>query len=184
MRYVVSDLHLTHANIIEYCDRPYSDVEEMNRQLVDNWNRTVSPDDTVVFLGDLTMGADHDEAVEWAERLNGSVVFVEGNHDELDAERAPFPVVESCVISHGKYRFGCAHRPEDTPEDGEWGLYGHHHNNFPRDYPFIDGRNNRVNVSVELIGYAPLSLDALCGLLDAHDWLGELGDAAVHGVPE
>jgi len=33
MTFVVSDLHLNHDNIIEYCDRPFESVEEMNERL-------------------------------------------------------------------------------------------------------------------------------------------------------
>lgn len=36
MDYLISDLHLDHDNIIDYCDRPVTSVEEMNEQLVDN----------------------------------------------------------------------------------------------------------------------------------------------------
>ena len=30
MQYLIADFHLDHANIIDYCDRPYDSVEEMN----------------------------------------------------------------------------------------------------------------------------------------------------------
>ena len=37
--FLISDLHLGHANIIRYCSRPFlvSDVAEMDRVLIDNW---------------------------------------------------------------------------------------------------------------------------------------------------
>lgn len=35
MDYLISDLSLDHTNIIEYCDRPFSSVEEMNDTLVE-----------------------------------------------------------------------------------------------------------------------------------------------------
>ena len=39
--YFTSDIHANHANIIKYCNRPFKDVEEMNRVLFDNINKTI-----------------------------------------------------------------------------------------------------------------------------------------------
>ena len=165
-RYVISDLHLDHGNIIKYCDRPFDDVADMNHTLVENWNAVVDPEDTVFYLGDLAMWGP-DAAEEWAAKLNGNLVFVRGNHDDLNEADLPVPVCDACVVTHGKYRFGCVHWPEETADPGgDWLLYGHHHNNDVGEYPFIDPERNRVNLSVELIGYEPLSLDHLCELLD------------------
>ena len=36
-RYWTSDLHLGHANIIQYTGRPFADVDEMNRALIEGW---------------------------------------------------------------------------------------------------------------------------------------------------
>jgi len=63
-QYLISDLHLDHENIIEYCSRPFEDVEEMNEVLVKNWNVTVDPDDEVIFGGDLTIAL---ETPRWGE---------------------------------------------------------------------------------------------------------------------
>jgi len=46
-RWFTADLHLGHANIIRYCDRPYADVDVMDRDLVARWNDTVAPADEV-----------------------------------------------------------------------------------------------------------------------------------------
>ena len=53
MLYFTADLHLGHANIIRHCGRPFASVEDMDRCLIDNWNRRVRPEDTVYILGDL-----------------------------------------------------------------------------------------------------------------------------------
>ncbi len=39
--FFTADTHFGHKNIIEYCQRPFIDVEEMNEAHIDNWNRTV-----------------------------------------------------------------------------------------------------------------------------------------------
>lgn len=42
--YFISDLHLDHGNIIRYCLRPFVNVDEMNRTLVNNRNNVVGGD--------------------------------------------------------------------------------------------------------------------------------------------
>jgi len=70
--FFTGDLHLDHANIIKYCKRPFSDVEEMNRTLISNWNNTIGKKDTVYFLGDLAFGRGSRTTDYWLEKLNGN----------------------------------------------------------------------------------------------------------------
>lgn len=49
-RYVISDHHFGHANIIEYCDRPFSSVGKMNSVLLDRHYETVDTDDTLIHF--------------------------------------------------------------------------------------------------------------------------------------
>ena len=51
-----SDTHFSHCNIIKYCNRPFKDVDEMNKILIQNWNNVVRPDDIVWHLGDFALG--------------------------------------------------------------------------------------------------------------------------------
>lgn len=84
MRFFTSDTHFGHKRIIELCNRPYADVEDMNENLIKNWNDTVAPDDEVFHLGDVALGP-------WSEwdgllsRLNGHITLVIGNHDRVFA---------------------------------------------------------------------------------------------------
>lgn len=75
-----SDLHFGHAKIIEYCNRPFGSVDEMNEILIRNWNETVAPDDVVWVLGDVAMGKIA-ETLPLVSRLNGVLLLVTGNHD-------------------------------------------------------------------------------------------------------
>ena len=70
-----SDTHFNHANIIKYCNRPYSSVEEMNQGLEEEWNKVVSTKDTIWHLGDVTWN--HFDL----NRLNGQKKLIKGNHD-------------------------------------------------------------------------------------------------------
>lgn len=76
-----SDLHLGHANVIKYSNRPFKDVEEMNSALVDNWNSVVRPGDLVFCLGDFAF-CDEDKAIKYAKRLMGNKYLIFGNHDK------------------------------------------------------------------------------------------------------
>ena len=78
--FFTSDTHFFHNNIINFCKRPFQDVEEMNEKLIENWNKVVSDDSTVFHLGDFAFGG----ITKWKEilgRLNGSINLILGNHD-------------------------------------------------------------------------------------------------------
>ncbi|MFC6872893.1 metallophosphoesterase [Halobellus marinus] len=166
-RFVISDHHFGHANIIDYCDRPFSSPGEMDSVLLDRHYETVGADDLLVHLGDVAMDMrDGEETIDYFQRLDGDLL-IRGNHDVgLDPADAPFPVLDSCTLEHGEFQFYCTHRPEDVPDDWDgWVLHGHHHNNRPEEYPFVATDAQRVNVSSELLEYRPLALDTLTTLL-------------------
>ena len=156
--YLISDTHFDHRNIIKHCHRPFSDVDEMNEALLRNWNDTVRETDEVFFLGDLAYGRKSKRTKHWLDQLNGDITFVRGNHDRCrDIEYR-----DSLVVSHRRMRFYLVHNPRDIPKSwNNWAIYGHVHNNDLRRFPFIDGKNKRINVSAEVINYVPLSLGDL-----------------------
>lgn len=47
MIWFTSDTHFGHKNIIDYSNRPFSSVEEMNEVLINNCNERVSNDDEI-----------------------------------------------------------------------------------------------------------------------------------------
>ena len=46
-RYVISDTHFNHSRILEYCQRPFDNVEQMNEVIINNWNKVINEDDIV-----------------------------------------------------------------------------------------------------------------------------------------
>jgi calcineurin-like phosphoesterase family protein len=160
----------------------------MDTNLIKNWNSTVSKQDTVYFLGDLAYGPGSMRyTLEYDKLLNGNIIFIRGNHyDSKDARRAPL-ALDYDYKGRKEIHFFLCHDPEkalmtrewsefhsrlvkekeehEENRDSYWVLHGHHHNNYPRTFPFINGEMRRCNVSVELIEYTPLDLDRLCNLI-------------------
>ena len=89
--FLIGDLHLGHANIINYCSRPFlaSDVREMDHVLIKNWNYTISPANAAYHLGDLRYGMDALPAPEYRKKLKGRITFIGGNHDEAEPDSVP-----------------------------------------------------------------------------------------------
>lgn len=77
-----ADLHFSHANIIDYAERPFRSVEEMNEAIIDRWNAVVSPDDTVWVLGDVALGKIA-ESLPLVGHLMGHKILLAGNHDRV-----------------------------------------------------------------------------------------------------
>ncbi|WP_251344646.1 metallophosphoesterase [Haloplanus halophilus] len=163
MDYLISDLHLDHDNIIDYCDRPFSSVGEMNETLVERWNAIIDPNDEVLYGGDLTIRTSAAALLDWLDELNGEIIFLMGNHDGTvleGVEQAQF--AEEFRFKHRGVPFHATHDPADGPSNWKgWLLHGHHHNNWPDQFPFVDPETCRVNFSVELLDYRPLSTDRL-----------------------
>jgi calcineurin-like phosphoesterase family protein len=136
--WITSDLHFGHANIMRFCPtaraRFKDDVEYMNEQMVREWNDTIAPEDTVYILGDVAF-LPADKAVRILQRLNGTKILVEGNHDR---KLLNDPVFRRCFaeihqylcITYEKTRVVMFHYPIaewDQMHRGAVHFYGHLH---------------------------------------------------------
>jgi len=77
--FFVSDTHFGHSNIIQFCDRPFASVEEMDYNLIKNWNEKVPLDGLVFHLGDFGWGG-YQEYKKIRDQLNGKIILIKGNH--------------------------------------------------------------------------------------------------------
>ena len=161
--WVWSDLHLGHANIIRYCDRPFRDVGHMDNALLDNWAQTVdwsAESDSIVVCGDIAMKRGMTEAnFDRIRAMPGRKVLVPGNHDiggtgELRVEG--FDEVCALLYAEDDPQLVFTHVPleADTIPPGWVNVHGHLHHAPPTDTPHI-------NVSVEQLGYAPVLLSRI-----------------------
>ncbi len=152
-----SDTHFSHANIIEFCGRPFANVEEMDREMVARWNARVQPGDTVYHLGDFAFGP-YENIAKFRVQLNGDITLVVGNHDRSRQRmrEAGFPTVlsELALICECKTLF-LSHKPAVEPGFlVDFHLHGHVHERYAR-------RGNQINVGVDVRGFAPATLEEL-----------------------
>lgn len=157
--YLIADLHLGHKAIIEYCNRPFGTVEEMNHEIVRRWNDTVSPEDFVYYLGDICLDNNDDY---WLCQLNGHICFIKGNHDKRRRG------LNFGMKLYGEKRFILVHSPSTANmwHWKDWVIHGHTHDNAAH----IDVKNKCISVSAEVLNYKPLSfIDLLDELEDNKD---------------
>lgn len=152
--WLVSDTHFGHHNIIQYCNRPFGSVEEMNAHLVAEWNKVVKPHDKVYHLGDFVINKKH---IHIGKMLNGKKRLVIGNHDPLHSNLQDYldAGFEAFYGSVEKFKgLVLSHIPVHPNSIRRWGscVHGHIHDKSLTD-------NRYVNVCVEATGYRPLSLE-------------------------
>lgn len=137
--WITSDLHFGHANILKFCPNTrahFKDVETMNNEMVRLWNEQVSTNDLVYILGDVAfMPAPKAKVI--VNRLNGTKILIEGNHDRKALKDSSF---RSCFkeihkyhcITYNGHRIILFHYPIaefDQMHRGSIHFHGHLHGN-------------------------------------------------------
>lgn len=133
--FYIADWHYNHANILAYDNRPFLTVEEMNRELIDRWNKTVSTSDFVYVLGDMFWTSES-AAVSILDCLQGQKILIVGNHDtckNLEFRRRFVQIADYLEIMDGDKHVVLSHYPMSCFKNHFYGwyhLYGHVHNSF------------------------------------------------------
>ena len=171
MIYFTSDTHFYHTSSISHYSRPFVGVEDMNNQLVENWNKDVKPDDEVYIIGDFLNGSGQ-QANQILEKLNGVKYLIKGNHDEYledkEFNKEHFRWVKEYFILKYKGRnFVLFHYPIFEWQGffkKDYHIYGHVHNQLS--YRNQKERFNvlskyAVNVCVDVCRFKPVSIDSI-----------------------
>lgn len=167
-----SDPHFGHARVIEYSNRPFADVREMNDRMIDLYNATVGHDDVVLWLGDCFLMR-FEEAEEIMRELRGKKVLVRGNHDRSARRMAALgfaAVVDELALDlngvparacHYPYRrsdtSSDVHRPERRK--GEVLLHGHTH--LPQK---VRGGMPEIHCGVDAWDYRPATFEEVAAI--------------------
>lgn len=63
MNFYIADTHFGHSNVIKFDNRPFENVEEMDKKMIEYWNNRVTDDDDVYIIGDFVYRSD--KPISW-----------------------------------------------------------------------------------------------------------------------
>ncbi|MGK2861892.1 MAG: hypothetical protein ACSLE0_08155 [Chitinophagaceae bacterium] len=169
--FFTSDTHFFHSNIIKYCDRPFANSHEMNKTIVENWNKVVPKDAIIFHLGDVSLTAVPKVLNDLLHKLNGTKFLVIGNHekDALGKEYIRehwggiYDIAEIFVpdeeITYKEQHIVMCHYPMITwnaAHRGSWSLFGHVHGGLSNK-GIIQHPPSSMDVGVDCHNYTPIS---------------------------
>lgn len=152
--FFTSDHHFGHVNILKYSSRPFSNIEEMNEKLIENWNSIIASNDVVYHLGDFSMGGFE----KYVKRLSGNIIFIKGSHDKQN-----WPYMIELYPEGLRDEFGnkrlivlCHYSLRSWPKShyASWSLFGHHHGK-------LEPYGLSFDIGVDCNNYYPFSLDEI-----------------------
>ena len=172
--FFTSDTHFNHFKIAQYCNRPFASRGEMNKALIENWNKVVPRDGIVIHCGDFMLNhslkneKDYDKI---ANKLNGTIYLVRGNHDIIRL-RKNYQTKNHIVwvgdilnIQIGSQKIVASHYPL-LCFPAQYNVFGHVHtledgNVYGPDSPFSDFLKiceyRQYDVGVDQNGYKPVA---------------------------
>lgn len=169
-RLVISDHHFRHDNMYRFTDsagnriRSWANTaEQADEMMIDAWNETVRPGDTVYHLGDVAIKK---SGLALLERLNGRKILIRGNHDifRLKDYTAHFADIRG---THKQGRMIFSHYPLNPDSIPHWcvgNVHGHIHGSTVMRRTWWGRRvadTRYFNACVEAIGLAPIEIDDL-----------------------
>jgi len=159
--FLISDMHFGHTNVCKFLRddgtplRPWDDIEEMNHDLIRNWNSVVTPNDKVYVLGDVAIPR---RGLKCLDYLYGTKVLIRGNHDifKMSDYLPYFKDVRGC---HYLDRAILTHIPVHPVNLTRYSanIHGHLHFRLVPDEKTGLPDLRYFNVCVENINYTPIS---------------------------
>lgn len=176
MDWFIGCTHFGHDKIRQLSRRPFDNVEDMNKTMIDNINtRCSTPGDILWVLGDFCFGKPQNLRDIMNQINVKDIRLIMGNHDKMN-EAAYLTAGFQCVYQ--------VHELKRTLNDGvtmkkivlfhfpiedwnaryhdSWHLHSHVHGhmNIPGEEPGITGRF-RLDVGVDSHNFCPLSFDQI-----------------------
>lgn len=159
MDFFTADWHFDDQNIIEYCNRPFKNVNEMNNEIINKFNERITNNDDVYILGDLIVHTETNlqQLEKYIRKMNGNKILILGNHDRFK----PFEYIDIGFQSVHTYfrhnKFHLVHDPACSIIDiyNHW-CVGHIHTLFKE---IQRNSSNVMNVGVDVWDFYPIGID-------------------------
>lgn len=158
MYFFTSDEHYSHANVIGYNKRPFQTVEDMDEQLIKNFNSVVGSGDVTIHAGDFCWLNKKEEVYKkYVSKLNGTHVLLVGSHDRWQPNSTKYiwrKRIEGQLIIVCHY----AMLTWESSHYNSWQLFGHSHGklNLP---------HKQYDVGVDNNNLMPVSFDEICDIM-------------------
>ncbi|MHA1149239.1 MAG: metallophosphoesterase family protein [Promethearchaeota archaeon] len=168
MIWFTADFHLSHANTIKHCHRPFKDVEIMDKTILDNLRASVKPNDVLYFLGDLTFR--EEIALQFFELFKDiEIHYITSNHDykrviKIAKEHCSSVSEIKDIKIEGQSITLChyAMRVWNKSHFNAWLLYGYSHGT-------LTPIGKKHDVGVDSNNLSPLSFEKLKQIMDQKD---------------
>lgn len=167
--FFTSDTHFGSKRTLELSKRPFNSVEEMDEQMISNWNSIVEKDDIVYHLGDFGN-------YETIRKLNGNIILLFGNYEhreilsvnhllelgfkEVDTWKKRTILLEdikSDTYKEDNLYLNMAHEPSNINNHyckNEFNIFGHIHK-------LQMVKRFGLNVGVDCHNFKPIDLDTV-----------------------
>lgn len=161
--FITSDSWFGRQQILQIAKRTsFSSIEDMNKQLIKNWNSQVRKKDIVFHLGNFAW--DPHTARNVLRKLNGEIHFLIGNADdallEVYTDFDNITILEDQIIELPQFDSVICHYPLDVWNGKESGtIHFHGHTVFSHK---TDLRiSNRINVCTDYWNYSPIKFSTI-----------------------
>jgi calcineurin-like phosphoesterase family protein len=159
--FFTSDTHFGDAPRLRVDKRPFSSIQEMDREILARWNEVVGAEDDIWHLGDFAFGPPPKRMAELLDSLNGRKHLIVGNNDGPGTiEQPAWASVQHYaeLAIEGKRLVLChyAFRTWNKMGQGVVNLHGHSHGRLtpaPRQY----------DVGVDVWDFRPVTLATILG---------------------
>ena len=168
MNFYIADTHFGHENIIRLSNRPFKNIDEMDKTIIDNWNSKVKESDNVYILGDFVF-KNKMSFEYYLKQLKGKKHLIIGNHDLKLLNNNGFKkyfesINDVLTVRDGNQAIVLCHYPMI-----EWNgyyrgwkhFYGHIHNNKNEAYEVMKDKENAFNVGADILNFYPCTLEEI-----------------------